>query len=193
MKKSYFITLTSLLYRSTEDFPNEALLQLKIRSLANEILAGLILIDLKNPQALEQEKQKFSSQVSQNIKDLDEYLALARSKDLLERDNFLFIRQEYIKVKDEVERLMGKSEAQEASGLPRTKDIKERKESSLKTRQKEILKILAQKQSAQVSDLQKFFPKICKRTLRRDLDNLLKQGLVVRIGQWNEVFYKLKT
>lgn len=193
MKRSYFITLTLLLHQSTEDFPNEALLQLKIRSLANEILAGLILIDLENPQALEQEKQKFSSQVSQNIKDLDEYLTLARSKNLLERDNFLFIRQEYSKVKDEAERLMGKSEAQEASGLPRTKDIKERKESSLKTRQKKILKILAREQSAQVSDLQKFFPKISKRTLRRDLDDLLKQGLVVRIGQWNEVFYKLKT
>lgn len=193
MERSYFITLTLLLHQSTEDFPNEALLQLKIRNLANEILAGLILIDLKNPKALEQEKQKFSSQVSQDIKDLDEYLALARSKNLLERDNFLFIRQEYSKVKDEIERLMGKSKAQEASGLPRTKDIKERKESSLKTRQKKILKILAREQSAQVSDLQKFFPKISKRTLRRDLDDLLKRGLVVRIGQWNEVFYKLKT
>jgi len=35
-------------------------------------------------------------------------------------------------------------------------------------------------------------PNVSKRTLRRDFEFLLKQGIVERIGERNETFYKIK-
>ena len=63
------------------------------------------------------------------------------------------------------------------------------KEEELREREKKILEILEEKGKAQVQDLQKFFPNISKRTLRRDLESLLKKGLVQRSGEWSRIFY----
>ncbi len=58
-------------------------------------------------------------------------------------------------------------------------------------RQEKILQILAEKEKAQVSDLIKELPNITKRTVRRDLGDLLKKGKIIRVGEWNQVFYKI--
>ena len=58
-------------------------------------------------------------------------------------------------------------------------------------RQTKILEILSVKQKAQVADIIKELPNVTKRTIRRDLNDLLKKGSVVRVGQWNQVFYKV--
>lgn len=58
-------------------------------------------------------------------------------------------------------------------------------------RQKKILQILAGKEKVQVSDIIKEIPNITKRTIRRDLDDLLKRGKVIRNGEWNQVVYKI--
>lgn len=57
-------------------------------------------------------------------------------------------------------------------------------------RQKKILQILADREKTQVSDIIKEIPGITKRTIRRDLDNLLKNGKIVRMGEFNQIFYK---
>lgn len=57
-------------------------------------------------------------------------------------------------------------------------------------RQGKILEILDKKEKAQVSDFIKDLPNVTKRTVRRDLDDLLKRGKIMRIGDWNQVFYK---
>ena len=58
-------------------------------------------------------------------------------------------------------------------------------------RQGKILKILNEREKTQVSDLIRELPNITKRTVRRDLDDLLKQGKIKRAGEWNQVFYTL--
>ncbi len=58
-------------------------------------------------------------------------------------------------------------------------------------RQKMILEYLGKNDKAQVMDLQKVLPDITKRTIRRDLDELLEAGKIVRLGDFNQVFYKL--
>jgi predicted HTH transcriptional regulator len=58
-------------------------------------------------------------------------------------------------------------------------------------RQRKILETLVRSQKAQVSDFIKILPNITKRTIRRDLDDLLKKGKVIRVGEWNQVFYKI--
>ena len=61
----------------------------------------------------------------------------------------------------------------------------------LSARQRKILQILAKNQKAQVSDLIKELPTVTKRTIRRDLDDLLKGGRIVRVGEFNQVYYKM--
>jgi len=202
MEKNYFIQLTLLLYQTTENFSQEELLKLKIRNLADDVLSDLILINSGEDHRITlPERESVFSQAFIDIDDLGEYLTLARSKNLLERDNFLFIRQEYNKIKKEIEGFSKRGAVKEGkkeslSPVQKTpavlsKPKTEKKEGVLKERQKKIVKILEKEGSAQVNDFQKFLPEVTKRTLRRDLDGLLKQGLVIRIGQWNEVFYKL--
>lgn len=72
-------------------------------------------------------------------------------------------------------------------------------------RQEKIIKILFGRENVQVADIiealsesqdgnkssAKLKPGVTKRTIRRDLDDLLKRGKVVRLGQWNRVSYKL--
>lgn len=58
-------------------------------------------------------------------------------------------------------------------------------------RQIKILQILKQKQKVQTQELQKNCSEVTKRTIRRDLGFLLKQGLIERIGEKNKIFYQL--
>ncbi len=40
--------------------------------------------------------------------------------------------------------------------------------------------------------MKQVFPEVSKRTLRRDFENLLKQGIIEKIGEKNDTFYQLK-
>jgi len=64
--------------------------------------------------------------------------------------------------------------------------------SNLSPRKKKILEILQEKEQVQVWEINKIMPDVSKRTLRRDFAELLAQGLVQRIGEKNNTFYKIK-
>ena len=59
-------------------------------------------------------------------------------------------------------------------------------------RQNSIVEYLKEKGQAQVWEIQKIFPNISKRTIRRDFRSLLKQGLIERVGERNRTYYKMK-
>ena len=61
----------------------------------------------------------------------------------------------------------------------------------LDDRKERILAILKEREKIQVGEVQKVLPDVSKRTLRRDFEFLLKQGIVERIGERNDTFYKL--
>jgi len=63
---------------------------------------------------------------------------------------------------------------------------------SLSGRQSKILDFLNKNEKAQVMDLRTILPDVTKRTIRRDLDELLEAGKIVRMGEFNQVFYKIK-
>ena len=58
-------------------------------------------------------------------------------------------------------------------------------------RQEKIIDFLSKNEKAQVMDLQAILPDVTKRTIRRDLDDLLEAGRIVRLGDFNQVFYKI--
>jgi predicted HTH transcriptional regulator len=64
-------------------------------------------------------------------------------------------------------------------------------ESQIK-RQRRIIEFLKEKGQAQVWEIQKIFPDISKRTIRRDFRSLLKQGSIERVGERNKTYYKMK-
>jgi hypothetical protein len=59
-------------------------------------------------------------------------------------------------------------------------------------RQNRILEFLKEKGNAQVWEIQKIFPNVSKRTIRRDFRSMLKQGVIERTGERNTTAYKLK-
>ena len=69
---------------------------------------------------------------------------------------------------------------------------KQDSKANLSGRQTRIMEIIRNKPKTQVWELQKVLPEVTKRTLRRDLDNLLYRELIIRQGEWNEVFYQVR-
>ena len=61
------------------------------------------------------------------------------------------------------------------------------------SRQERIIKVLQERGKAQVADLKQIMPEVTKRTLRRDLDDLLRREKIIRVGEWNQTFYQIRT
>ena len=64
-----------------------------------------------------------------------------------------------------------------------------RKPKKLNKRQEKILELLKKQEKIQVQDIQKVIPKTIKRTLRRDLGNLMEQGMLRREGSGKMTYY----
>lgn len=166
---------------------------------------------------LPENKEKASEQILRDIEVLLSFLKLAKFQGWLSDANFLIVSNEYEKVKKEVlqnfpEQKLFQTEALKTTeeinikitepvvlNLPLVKTDKEKKseekqdilKDSLSERQKKILKFLKENKKAQVMDLQAVLADVTKRTIRRDLDDLLKKGSIIRVGEWNQVFYQI--
>ena len=97
------------------------------------------------------------------------------------------IRQELLKLKKEKKERKEKVEKEIVE--PPFLEIEEK---PISERQKRILKVLKEKGKMQVGEIKDIFSEVSKRTLRRDFKSLLKYGLVERIGERNNTFYKNK-
>lgn len=60
-------------------------------------------------------------------------------------------------------------------------------------RQERIMAFLRENGRAQVWEVKQVFPEVTKRTLRRDFEQMLNQGLIERMGEKNNTFYQVKT
>jgi DNA-binding transcriptional ArsR family regulator len=121
----------------------------------------------------------------EDIEVLEKYLELAKGIGWVDSMNFLIIKKEWDTLK------VGIAPKREILPKePRHKDIVQKEELFLSGRQQKILTILTKKEKIQVQDIIKEMPDVTKRTIRRDLDNLLKTGKITRIGEFNQVFYQ---
>jgi len=189
MSLDYLINLTLSIYRMTDGFKDE-FLKIKFRTLTSEILKSFVLTFAQNPVSIEK------GELQQLVSDFNKVLETARRKKVINRDEFIFIKQEYSKLEKKKNKPKGPKGGEEAlkknqlAPEPKTKKTPIVR-NGLKHRQKKLLEILEKAGQAQVNELKNFFPDISKRTLRRDIDVLLKKGLILRKGQWNDVFYTL--
>lgn len=183
MDKDFLIKLTLFIYQTSEHWPEDNLLKFKIRNLANEILADCILLSQGNF------TKTLQSKLLGEVCEIQECFVQARAKRFLNRNEFLLFQKEYNNIKRKLGALTSKGIKQVERRGAFLETEKGFKEEELREREKKILEILEEKGKAQVQDLQKFFPNISKRTLRRDLESLLKKGLVQRSGEWSRIFY----
>ena len=164
------VKITSAVYKLLEFFPEAEPLKNRAKEKALSIMENL-------------NKEKTSGQLLEDIEILLNFLKLGKSQGWLNDTNFLIISNEYEKIKKEIEILKPENlVAKENSGTVHGQS----------PRQEKILKFLKENEKAQVMDLKAVLTDVTKRTIRRDLDELLKMGKITRIGEWNQVFYKLE-
>lgn len=155
------LNLTNTVYKVLEFFPESDPLKNRAKDKALAII--------KNP----------------NPEDIDMllgYLWIGKSQGWLNSTNYLIIASEYEKLRV----------APSKSIIPVLNNTEPKTPIfSVSDRQKQILEFLGKNEKAQVMDLQTVLPDITKRTIRRDLEELLEAGKIVRMGDFNQIFYKI--
>jgi len=197
-----FVKITNAAYKLLDFFPDGDPLKNKAKEKALAILENLTLVsDASGWVSLK--KEKAAAELLDDIEVLETYLKLGKYQGWIDNMNFLILTKEYDKIKSQINPPKGfiRQNLEIIPSCP-TSDVsdvgqlasKERKEPSLpqnSVRQRKILDILSKREKTQVSDIIKELPNITKRTIRRDLDDLLKKGKIMRFGEWNQVFYQI--
>ena len=206
MTNDKFLKLTNAVYKVLEFFPESDPLKNRAKDKALAIMEHLVLINETSGWASFQ-KDKIKAHILEDIDVLSGYLWIGKSQGWLNSVNCLIISNEYEKIKKEIEPMplmeftkkpdkspeghfdplrQSSSEASRPVTIPPKADLV-----GLPDRQSKILEFLSKNEKAQVMDLQTVLPDVTKRTIRRDLDELLEAGKITRLGDFNEIFYKL--
>ena len=188
MDKDFLIQLTNNLYKLTLLFPKKEPLRYKMREVADEILDRCL---RQNPG---------QNPVLDDLKVLDSFFEVAKVQNWVAISEVLRVQEEYNKIKAEIKKntepppeppkLLEKPEKEPVESHPI--QIPPPATSSVNSRQEKILEFLKENGRAQVWQVKQIFPEVTKRTLRRDFESLLKQGIIERIGERNDTFYELK-
>jgi len=208
MDKNFLLQITNELYRLTLLFPKKEPLRYKMREVADEILADYISLSQENPLLVNSTIVKNISEREKDLGDtygklevLDGYFEVAKSQNWVKSSEILNIKREYIKVMEELRNYKLPLTFETEVRAPESKktetgslqvSIPTEEKVALVERQQKILEFLKENGRAQVWEIKKIFPQISKRTLRRDFESLLKQGIIERIGERNNTFYQLK-
>ena len=206
-----FLKLTNTVYKVLDFFPESDPLKNRAKDKALAIMEHLVLIEETSGWASFQ-KEKVKVQLLDDIDILLGYFWIGKSQGWLNSVNCLIVANEYEKIKKEIGPVMELTQKlpeikveqniqvaekeiitkpEIIQNTPVLANIKESGEVKLSERQRKIIEFLGQNGKGQVMDLRKVLPDITKRTIRRDLDELLRSGKVVRVGEFNQVFYKI--
>lgn len=199
MQKDKYLKLTNELYKVLDFFPESDPLKNRAKDKALAITEALVLItNISGWTSFQNEKVKV--QLHDDIDILLGYLWIAKMQKWINSINYLIIAKEYEKLRNEI----GSPINITTKEVPKDLKTEETKTEETKTiiatditieitdRQRQILEYLKKNNRAQVMDLQKILPDITKRTIRRDLDELLSAGKIERSGDFNRVFYTIK-
>ena len=207
--KDKIIKLTNAVYNLLEYFPEADPLKNKAKEKALAIMENLSLVfadegwvSLKDYFSGNREKAKL--QTLEDVGIILNCLKLAKLQGWINGVSFLIIFNEYEKIRKEIGPpiiipVFEETKKLWEGGTPTISgenfEISDRQSPPLHkvtARQSKILEFLQQNQKAQVMDLMAVLPDVTKRTIRRDLDELLKMGKVVREGEFNQVLYRIR-
>ena len=201
MTKEYFVKLTIALYKVTDLFPENEPLRYQIRQKSLEILSSLI---GENPQI----NTSHIQELSRNIEILCRYFEIAQAQNWVDKKNLEILAREYRKIQEDfLEREKIHSETSSQKNREKTPSIskKERiqkasqgsknKKTTPTERKIRILELLKHKNTLTLSEIKNLFFQVSQRTIRRDMEDLIKKGLVARkrIGQKDVRYTLIKT
>ncbi len=191
------VKLTNTVYKVLEFFPESDPLKNRAKDRVLSIMEYLTLIDKGSNDSV------IKTHISEDIDVLLGYLWIGKSQGWLNSSNCLIISNEYEKItlqlrsgqEKEIEPAIpdkSPAVAGQFDGPAIISPMASLGGEQLGTRQKKILEFLGKNEKAQVMDLRAILSDVTKRTIRRDLDELLEAGKIVRLGEFNQVFYKTK-
>ncbi len=191
MDKKFFVELTNDLYRLTILFPKEEPIRIKLRSLADDVLAHLITI----LQGSGEEKREAAKKVERTLGILESMLEIAEDQKWVEEEEFKDVKEKYQSIREEIEEFnkLQSGDKKEKKPLKKKRKSSPGKITSLNKRQKEILEILENRGKVQVQDvIDNLDEDVTKRTIRRDFKKLMDMHFVERIGKANMTRYRIK-
>jgi hypothetical protein len=210
--RDFLIELTGSLYCLTLLFPKKEPLRYKMREKAIEILAqpnekDLDVLDRFFEIALIQKWVSFPEILSVKTKydNLRRELLLGQSEEI-QKETLFSSRENREELKQNndqqesnpVENNLVENSSVENSSVENNSVENNQPFNGLKIvnginqRQEKILEFLKENGRAQVWQIKEVMPDITKRTLRRDFEQMLKQGMIKRIGERNNTFYQIK-
>ena len=165
-----------------------------------------------------QDKSSIQSKILEDIAILLNYFKIGKSQGWISDVNYLIVLNEYEKIEKEIKStaldkknpkafqiFQGRAQTSkepvlnieskehlQSSPLAKTSSDFVSDQPKFSDRQSRIIKFLEDYGRAQVMDLQKVLPNITKRTIRRDIDELINMGRIARMGEFNQIFYKIK-
>jgi hypothetical protein len=194
MDRKSVIEIVSKLYRITLFFPKKEPLRYKIREVAANILACII--TWEDMRASRQDRAKEALfEADKDLDILNGFLAIAKWQNWASYFDINNIEEDFGRIKKDLQIELERVESDEHIAESQVKIEFKKPEIAddyFDPRKAKILEILKEKGRLQVWEANKAFPKITKRTIRRDFEKLLKDGLIERIGERNNTFYQLK-
>ncbi len=204
MDKNFFIHLTIGVYKVTEMFPEKEPLKILIRKRANLVLADLILFY----SSLALNEKILVQRILENIAVLCGYFEIADEQNWADKRNFLVLRINYDKIRIQIKkRVFAQAESsinikeknkdnkknfsKKIFSIPKNKNIEIGNKKIGAKRREKIVKILEINKKICSKELLKEFPKISDRTIRRDIDYLIKNNIIKRKGNGITTFYEL--
>lgn len=197
--KEGFLKLTSSAYGLSEYFPESDPLKSKAKAKILSVMEMLVAINCEANKATTLDSLD-QQQIIEDIDTLLGYFEIAKNQEWISSINYLIISEEYKKIRDEILQVKAVKKTTTINSVKKPVDVgqnitgnvfKNESPQKFSARQKKIVNFLRENEKAQVMDLQAVLPNITKRTIRRDLDQLLATGEVVRMGEFNQVFYKI--
>jgi DNA-binding transcriptional ArsR family regulator len=185
MEKERIFYLTKEIYRLTLFFPKKEPLRYKIREIADEILA--FFLSFRNPHS-----SKDILKILPKFDVLDGFLEISLAQNWVRAEDLISLKREYFSLRELLKKEIENSSLKERIITQQNNFEIKIPGANAKFRQGKILEFLKEKGTAQVWQIQQLFPQISKRTLRRDFESLVQKGLVERIGESNNTFYRLK-
>jgi len=209
MEKRQIIDLTNKVYRLTLLFPKKEPLRYKIREIANDILTFSInweSLNSLNPgkyaSNLKERKKETIFNLEESLDVIHNYFEISKWQNWINYFEILEIQEEYDKIKkelyEEIKKIEIEEKTNEIQNIPKNNLIEEKDIQTdnnfieKETRKEKIIKILKKVEKIQVGEINKLFPDVSKRTIRRDFQKMLNQGIIERIGEKNTTYYRLK-
>lgn len=171
MDKNFLIQSTNKIYKLTLLFPKKEPLRYKMRELADSILAEPNESDLET---------------------LNNFFEVAKNQSWVSLSDLLSVQQDYDNLRRELDNVKVEENSEDLKEFPAEVESSPQPllaKATISERQEKILKALEEKGRAQVWEIKQIFPQVTKRTLRRDFEQMLGQGLIERVGERNSTFY----